>query len=64
MTFAKLKFTLEKWHKGKFEVGRNNIKWGITVQVTKLTCYKHNHLYFNIISINIHSAQKIKLKQI
>lgn len=31
MTFAEPKFTLEKWHKGEFDVGQNDIKWGIAV---------------------------------
>ena len=31
MTFSELKFSLEKWHEGIFNVNRNNEKWGFTV---------------------------------
>ena len=33
MTFAKLDFTLEKWGKGEFDVGRNYLNRGITVYI-------------------------------
>jgi len=28
MMIAELKFTLEKWRKGEFDVGRSDIEWG------------------------------------
>ena len=31
MTFAELKFTLEKWRIGELDVNRNDVKRGITV---------------------------------
>ena len=31
MRFAELKFTLDKWRKGEFDVGRNDVKRSITV---------------------------------
>ena len=31
MTFAELKFDLEKWRKGKFDVYWNDLNWDISV---------------------------------
>ena len=31
ITFIELKFSSKKWRAGEFDVGQNNIKWGVTI---------------------------------
>ena len=40
MTFTELKFGLEKWRKGEFNVGRNDVKRG--------NIYKYKYIYIYI----------------
>ena len=42
--FTKLKFSLEKWHKGKFDVVQNGVQWdiafgeGLYIYIVTLPC--------------------------
>ena len=33
-TFVDLKFSLEKWCKGEFDIDWNSVKWGVTVYIS------------------------------
>ena len=37
ITYPELNFCLEKWHKGEFDIRRNDVKQGITVAYIILT---------------------------